>query len=278
MKTKVLKSKILLSTLLLIVISGLIISSCQKEDIVQENKPIDYEQLGVEHNKGLEFIFDYLKQNKVLENKKSNDIDNVFDLTKQATILFTKTSDVAEHIILKEDSKVFSSFNQNRLKSSVYEDPIKIIETEVELTPLQISFLNQLGSAISNIDKGLAPTIEKINSIEDEIISTCSEEEKILLLTAISIGKHSMEYWVTNIDRWIEELGGIDNSDAVAMNLKSTNSKLSWLSDTLGDMGKSDVVGGVIGACVGGPAGAVGGACYASAGRGIVALYDHWTE
>ena len=39
-------------------------------------------------------------------------------------------------------------------------------------------------------------------------------------------------------------------------------------------MGKSDLVGGIIGS-VGGPSGMVGAACYASAGRGIVAVLDH---
>ncbi len=65
--------------------------------------------------------------------------------------------------------------------------------------------------------------------------------------------------------------------------LKSANSAQSWLSETLGAMGKSDVVGGAIDAGVGALAGGVGaapgavaGACYSSAGRGIVALLDHW--
>ncbi|MCY1636320.1 hypothetical protein [Marinifilum sp. D737] len=39
-------------------------------------------------------------------------------------------------------------------------------------------------------------------------------------------------------------------------------------------MGKSDLVGGIIGS-VGGPPGMVGTACYSSAARGIVALIDH---
>ena len=61
------------------------------------------------------------------------------------------------------------------------------------------------------------------------------------------------------------------------------SSDWGWFTDTLKSMGKSDEVGGVMGAVVGSAAagvgalpGAVAGACYSSAGRGIVALTEKW--
>ena len=60
------KSKFLVLSLFLFLLSSIVILSCQKEENILNSKLIDYEQIGIEHNLGLEFIYDYL----VEENKK----------------------------------------------------------------------------------------------------------------------------------------------------------------------------------------------------------------
>ncbi|WP_435414130.1 hypothetical protein [Polaribacter aestuariivivens] len=161
------------------------------------------------------------------------------------------------------------------------------MKEQVELTTLQIKFFDELNQAISDVDLaiGLEVTINKIKFIEEKIISECNEDEKFLLLTSTSIARNSLEYWSTNLEKWVNELN--ENSTSAKSVSFKTFSKSSddwgWFTDTLKSMGKSDVVGGVMRGVIGSAAagvgalpGAVAGACYSSAGRGIVALTEKW--
>ena len=250
------------------------------------NELFDYEQIGIEHNKGLDYVFDYLKKEELGGRLSLKRINNVFDLTKQATISFAKTSDITKDIDFDKLPLIFQPFNQNKVKSAGTDKLTSSIETEIELSQLQVLFLNRLDEVMSNLEIGLQPTIEKIKDIELDIKEQCSNEESELLLAATVVGRYSLEYWLNNYEKWISELSGGDITIKATI-LKSANATedWDWFWDTLGNMGKSDVVGGAIGAGVGALAGGVGaipgavaGACYSSAGRGIVALYDHWKE
>lgn len=42
--------------------------SCQKEKTTTPDISFDYEQIGIEHNKGLDYIFEYLKEKKINKN------------------------------------------------------------------------------------------------------------------------------------------------------------------------------------------------------------------
>lgn len=286
MKTKVSKFIFLLSGLTLSVIMSLFFFSCQKNEIEPTNEPFDYEQIGIEHNKGLDYVFENLKKEELSGKLSIERVDNLFDLTKQATISFTKTSVITKNIDYSKLPLIFQTFNHNKLKSAGTDELTTSIETEIELSQLQILFLNRLDEVMSNLKIGFQPTIEKIKDIELDIKKQCSNEESELLLAATVVGRYSLEYWQNNYEKWIFELSGGEIT-INASTLKSAHSTKDWdwFWDTLGDMGKSDVVGGAIGAGVGALAGGIGaapgavaGACYSSAGRGIVALYDHWTE
>lgn len=286
MKTKVSKFSFLLSGLTLTIIMCMFFFSCQKEENVSMNELFDYEQIGIEHNKGLDYVFDYLKKEELGGRLSLKRINNVFDLTKQATISFAKTSDITKDIDFDKLPLIFQPFNQNKVKSAGTDKLTSSIETEIELSQLQVLFLNRLDEVMSNLEIGLQPTIEKIKDIELDIKEQCSNEESELLLAATVVGRYSLEYWLNNYEKWISELSGGDITIKATI-LKSANATedWDWFWDTLGNMGKSDVVGGAIGAGVGALAGGVGaipgavaGACYSSAGRGIVALYDHWKE
>lgn len=179
----------------------------------------------------------------------------------------------------------FQSFSRSKLKSTGTDNLTSSIGSEIELSSLQVSFFNQLDEIMSNLEIGLQPTIEKIKKLESDIINQCPTEETAVLLSATSIARYSLEYWTINYEKWLVELGGADTITMNVSRLKSASESgdWDWFCDTLEDMGKSDVVGGAVGAGVGALAGGVGaapgavaGACYSSAGRGIVALLDYW--
>jgi|UPI000838590D hypothetical protein len=257
--------------------------SCQKEKTTTPDISFDYEQIGIEHNKGLDYIFEYLKEKKINKKSALRSTTNIFDLIEQATLSFAKTSKILRNVNHKELPLTFQNFNREVLKSAGNNNLTYLINSKINLNPSQITFLNELDNVISNLEIGLELTIEKIKKIELDIISQCSVDEAKILLSATSVARYSLEYWTENYEKWIIELGGMEIG---AMNeLKSISSRggWDWFCDTLKSMGKSDVVGGAIGAGVGALAGGVGaapgavaGACYSSAGRGIVALLDHW--
>ncbi len=272
-----------MSGLTLIITLCLVFFSCQKEEITSIKEPFDFEQIGIEHNKGLDYVFEYLKKEGVGKTSNLKSATNIFDLTKVATLSYAKTSEIFDGIDYDKLPLIYQDFDGNKLKSAGVDELATSIGSEIELSSSQTFFLNELDKAISNLEIGLQPTIEKIKEIELDITNQCTQEESIVLLSSTSIARYALEYWVNNYEDWLNELGGIDISAINKSGLKSANSSQSWLSETLGAMGKSDVVGGAIGAGVGALAGGVGaapgavaGACYSSAGRGIVALLDHW--
>tara|TARA_B110001452_G_C15181996_1_gene410547 strand:- start:199 stop:1071 length:873 start_codon:yes stop_codon:yes gene_type:complete len=275
-------------------IIALITYSCSKENEIGEVQTIDYEKIGKEHNLGLEFIFNELKSKKISINPKGNNYENFIKETKKASISFIESSNITNHIDYENSSRIFASYDKlanksiNLKRKGVYSeiDPIDEMKNQVELTTLQVKFFDELNQAISGIDltAGLEVTINKIKLIEEKIISDCNEDEKFILLSSTSIARNSLKYWSTNLEKWINELNENATSGKSA-NFKtfSKSSDWGWFTDTLKSMGKSDVVGGVMGAAIGSVAagvgalpGAVAGACYSSAGRGIVALTEKW--
>ncbi len=285
MKTKASKIIFSLSGLTLAIVTSLMFFSCQKEEIVSTNESFDYEQIGVEHNKGLAYIFEYLKDKGVGKKSNLKGATDIFELTKKATLSFAQTSKITKDSDYDKLPLTFKSFNYSTLKSAGMNELVSSISSEIELSQLQISYFNQLDQIMSNLEIGLESTIEKIKKIESDIISECATEEAEILLSSTSVARHSLEYWSKNYEKWLIELGGVDVLTLNTSRLKSSNieSDWDWFCDTLKNMGKSDVVGGAIGAGVGALAGGVGaapgavaGACYSSAGRGIVALLDHW--
>ena len=53
-------------------LSAFVITSCEdKQEVVKKNSFIDYELIGIEHNKGLDFVFKYVKQESQSKNLKT---------------------------------------------------------------------------------------------------------------------------------------------------------------------------------------------------------------
>lgn len=289
--------KKIVKLILPMLVIGLIIYSCSKENDISEtqNTAIDYEKIGKEHNLGLEFIFNELKNKKISINPKGNNFEKLLSETKKSSVSFLESSNITNHINSENSANIFASYDKlinrniqlNRKGVYTENDPIDDMKNEVELTRLQVKYFDKLNEIISNLDLdlGIELTLDKIKEIEKDIILECNEDEQFLLLSSTSIARNSLEYWSTNLEKWVNELNKSSvNGKSVHLKTFSKSSDWGWFTDTLKSMGKSDVVGGVMGGVIGAAAGAgigavpgaVAGACYSSAGRGIVALTEKW--
>ncbi len=267
---------VILQLIFISLILGLCLFSCQKNESAYREKVFDYEQIGIDHNKGMEYIFEYLKSETVNKQTDLRNAPAIFDLTEQATLSLIQREKIINKLNFDQITPIFEKFNFDISRSGEADDLVSSIHSKIPLSDIQIYYLNQLDEIISNLEIGLEPTIAEIKKLESDIITQCTKDEVVILLSSTSVARHSLKYWTDNYEKWLIELG--ENPDK-----KQNVSTRSWFSDTIKDMGKADAVGGAIGACVGSIAGGVGaapgavsGACYSSAGRGICSLLDHW--
>lgn len=278
------KTKFLIIGVLFFAILSIFLISCeksQKETDITEFS--DYELIGIEHNKGLDYVFEYVKQSISKEETQLKSATDFLLLVEKGTQEFIKTNelfqnDATREIALKESREPFlyySSRNFSNMKSATLEN-LYPSDKEDLLTAKQKEILNELNTILSNSLLGIDEIITSLNNLDVKIKSECEVEEIDILLSATSIGRYSFQYWHDNYDKWISEFGP-------TYNLKSTQA-FGW-----GEVGKNDVAygigGGLAGALVGGTAtlgvlavpgwvaGAIGGAIGGSVGNAILQLW-----
>ncbi|MCY1636321.1 hypothetical protein [Marinifilum sp. D737] len=137
------RKNVLLGCLLGILISGFLWQSCSKDSNVDEiQSKVDYEKIGQEHNKGLDHVFQYLKDNKVSEKLKSS-VD-LTSLVHNGTIDFLETSEFTRNENITQITKTFPSLTFSKIKSAGSDDIVSAVESEVNLTENQVIYLSKL--------------------------------------------------------------------------------------------------------------------------------------
>lgn len=244
----------------------------------------DYWTIGRLHNEGLEYVYSEIvsKNNFTLM-----DFSNMLTEVKKGTYNFTKGIDFSKHISYSDYLSIYSMYDNVLysqfvdIKKGDYDfNMVDSIKKEVSLTSKQEKYLLELDTVISNYDLDSIQLLEELSKLKREIVTHCSKEEQFILLASVSIAINSLEYWTVNLDKWMS-IG--NNRNTILSKGNRNDEEWRWFKSTIKSMGKSDVVGGIIGGAsgalaggVGAAPGAVGGACYASAGRAIVALTERW--
>ena len=281
MKSKLFSFGFLLVGLSLFLLTSTFLFSCKKES-VSTPKKIDYNLIGAEHNKGLDYVFNYVKENTAKDKSKFKTKADFLSLVEKGTQEFLENSDLLVNekniaIAIDEAKKPFTFYSScinSGIKSTTLE---KLWPDEVDnlLTDKQKEILSEMNDILNN-NTDIQAIIEGLNKLEDKINSECSTEEKDVLLSATSIAKYSFQYWHDNFDTWMNEFGKEYNL--------TSGRKFSW-----SEVGKNDVAygvgGGVAGAIVGGSvslgiltlpgwaAGAIGGAVGGSIGNAILQIW-----
>jgi hypothetical protein len=290
------KIKLALVGTVLLTIIGYSFQSCSNEDEmdtdVAANINIDFEKIGREHNKGLDYIYEQLKKNQEGNSVKLRSTTSSFDIAEDASVQFVTASDYGKGI---EKEKMYEivklSSERISLRSANANEIINTDNLEF-LTDKQQQYLNKYKEIIKSTKKDLDPVIEKLKKLDIEIISNCTSEEAIPLLAATSVGRHSLQYWNDNLYKWIAlldpdtkkiESALVPRLKSGTIEVQTNDEEWEWFYDTLTSMGQSDGIGaliggisGLAGGIVGAIPGALVGACNASAGAGIKALFNKW--
>ena len=197
MKTKVFKTKFLLSGLTLTIIMCLFFFSCEKEEIVPINEPFDYEQIGIEHNKGLDFVFEHLKKEGVGRKSELKSATNISKLVDNATIEFLEKEAGFDKESNINAISNFMGKTPNNLKSAQIDTKdleSKLLDknSKVKLESI-IQVLNNIGTV--NLDK----SVKKLEKIQNEIQLECLQEELPILMSVCVTARYSLIYWESNL-------------------------------------------------------------------------------
>lgn len=187
-------------------ITTFFIVSCKKNNeyftksLSEDNIEYYCTEVGIEHNIGLEYIYEKLEQAK--SESDFNNIDEVYGLAKNYMIEFLQNNQkgfVQENI----DKSIFEAIKYWNNTTQLNPDKIWTEEVEDSLTINQILFLGVLNEAINDSTLNLEETIAIFEDVRERIKNECEEDESYLILMAIEIGVNSLTYWHTNFDRWI---------------------------------------------------------------------------
>ena len=223
------------------------------------NNPYDY--IGVKHNEGMDFILQKLIQ---LENNNtiiSIDSLNIF-ISKQINS-FCLENVYSFNLF---DQKDFFKTEQINLVFNNLLIGIDIIDTLAtlnELNLIQKNYISSISSIFRNSDT--------ISSIECSLISMnidlsnndlLTEDEKIIIYGATSVGIYSLKYWETYIELWYSTLGSL---------LSNNDFDIEVSYDEILGIGGDDVSGMIGGAVAGGIIGGLPGIIPGGIGGGVAA-------
>ncbi|MDR1341509.1 MAG: hypothetical protein LBK58_15880 [Prevotellaceae bacterium] len=280
-------------------LTGIFMQSCSNEEGLASDVIIDFEKIGFEHNRGLDYVFEHLKNNlesKDVRLKSANNIfksaDDIFKLAEDASIDFVHKSDYGKFVSKEKFSGIVNLTSMRPLLKSSEAGVAINPEELITLTPNQAYYIDKYRNIIASVkeDFDITATIQKIKELETEINAKCSSEEVFPLLAATSVGRYSLQYWEENLHKWSSLFMPEEKISASVPRLKSDSYEVytnqeewDWFYATLESMGESDgvgaLIGGVMGSFVGGVGavpGAISGACYASAGAGLKELLHRW--
>lgn len=190
--------------------------SCQHNNIEDKQSITDFDAIGKMHNRGLDYVLNSLRESKLSGKKTATE---VLYLSEKATMQFVKN----EYPGLSRDkleflTNRFASLNAtftNRLKKSRSPGRTSEVATELyqdmmaEATPYlttgQATYINEVLNVLVTQDYDINLLQASLTSIENQVYSLAVEEQP-LVLSAISVGRSSAEYWVANSTYWEEEI------------------------------------------------------------------------
>lgn len=269
-----LKSKLIIAVMVMFGITAFM--SCEKED---ENKnlnsieliPSQFEYVGVEHNKGLEYIYNELK--KDISSTKTKD-ELFFNVEKHCNEFYAHSEVIKDYL---QESKNISSQQLKTVRANYenHKSHNSYLDSTIANSNLSEVTKSLLVELMAGIDA--AVILDDINLITNEInnkaINLISDStELIILFTTTNVLSYSCLYWSENLEEWEALFGNSNKSIA----------KFSW-----GELGKADAVGAVGGGVTGlicgaifgpgalvvGGVGALAGGVGASAGDAVSQLW-----
>lgn len=220
--------------------------SCDKtaltsqENINQKLNPKEFNIIGEQHNKGLEFVYNRLSTNLINQGKlkitKTNSratiLQNILDEAEQYCAEYVDEysiihNDPTAYIAHLYNTQVFDGKAVISSTGNLYSDDISD-----KLVISQKNLLNELNTVMSDDDYNLSSLNSRIDNIEMRIQSlNLTVDEQLVLYSATSVARHTLEYWNVNLEKWQTSLGDLEVVRTSGYNWKS--------------IGKHDVAGAV---------------------------------
>lgn len=246
--------------------------------------PAEYKVIGEKHNEGLDYIFEELSKNKIEIVKTRNCNSDVFELIKNASASFALGTSTYDDLQKEDLLKLVNN------ESIITKQTRCSVNSSGVFSDKQMRFVNKYMTIIETLDDDINVVINELMRLQDQIISSCNNEEKMPLLTMISVGCYSLQYWNENLHKWdalnpngTKTLMINPRTRSSVTEVNATQEEWEWFKSTLISMGQSDGIGAGIGAGLGALAGGVGAipgavmtGCNASAGAGIKELFIKW--
>ncbi len=202
-------------------------SGCNKEtELTKSNiiKAEDFEYIGIEHNNGLDFIFNKLDSILSIKSPELKSAIDIREIAKSATKEFMEKFNIHKDVktsllnIINKNFSRSSTISNKSAEVNIFQDLL----IQESLSKNQILLLGKLEKIILNFkQENLTVSIKNIKNIEKECESLLPENEQITLFTATSVAKKSVEYWSQNAAKWI----GISKSKKVHPTLSKSQQK-----------------------------------------------------
>ncbi|MBC7651305.1 MAG: hypothetical protein H7101_06105 [Deinococcales bacterium] len=242
------------------ILSTMMFSSCSKninESEINKNRLITPKSLnfiGVEHNKGLDFIYNGLKNGRI--NNGENATFSITTLQDRQEVLDLVEEQTHNYIDNNYPQDPTLSLAHQLISSVCTEDFVSSVngglynnQLVTSITSNEVQFLDQLNVILSDDDNSITSIISRIEQLE-MTASTFSDEEKYVVFSASVVAKNSFSYWNEHFDDWQNlfhsnnfNLGTLSTGNLGSSGNYQTLGAVNWKN-----VGKADVAGAVGGA------------------------------
>lgn len=275
-------------------------ASCEKDDIVTNSsvlkpnqfkydssglKPNQFEYVGLEHNKGLDYVYNGLKKELNTIDVDKLNRDELFEIVNKYSNEFYAKSEItknylSESIELSEKhlNSISLYYKYHSPQENGEDSYIDSCITNGRFTDIQKSLLFELINRVNSANE-LSEIQLIIKEINDKAIRLITDSSELaIIFIATNVMEYSCSYWAEHFDEW----------NNLFNNNKAAPSDKWWSWQTVG---KADAVGAASGATTGAMLGVVAGGIGAlpgavlggtvggigsSVGDAASQLWDHW--
>ena len=224
MKAKIITILLLFATML----------SCKDQNLktTQKSGPVDFKLIGLNHNKGLDYILNY-----ILANRGSDKISlsQVLKLNKAASEeYFNKTYSNLSQTDREKIMGTMESLNQINTRqifgrTNTATGPASDMLSQVApyMTYNQKYYINNIYSTLETYDNNINAVQYALDDIESQVYSTMGYDEAAVVLSAISVARNSTYYWDSNLDHWFDVMSQTTDPYSALIQPR-INGRIAW--------------------------------------------------
>jgi hypothetical protein len=185
---------------------GIGVVGCKKESDLNSNREktlriSQFKSIGIDHNKGLEFTFNYLKQNGVSDKMSINEIK---ELVKEGALKFLSNKMSNNELILFREFADKSFENSNTKSSSV---DLSDLIGEFNVSPELANIFEEFDDICDNND--VSENISLIENLEFKALDILNNDEEVVFFGATSVAKATYDYWKHHQDEWMNLINNL---------------------------------------------------------------------